>query len=57
MKVSLDWLRSWANPQWDAATFAHRLTMAGFEVESIEPAAPPFSGIVVSLHSPKPSVM
>ncbi|MCC7200993.1 MAG: phenylalanine--tRNA ligase subunit beta [Gammaproteobacteria bacterium] len=48
MKVSLDWLRSWANPQWDAATFAHRLTMAGFEVESIEPAAPPFSGIVVA---------
>lgn len=47
MRVSEHWLRELANPRWDSTVLAHRLTMAGFEVESREPAAPPFDGVVV----------
>jgi phenylalanyl-tRNA synthetase beta chain len=48
MKVPLSALRQWVDVPWDAATLARRLTMAGLEVESVEPAAPPFSGVVVA---------
>ncbi|HKE44604.1 MAG TPA: phenylalanine--tRNA ligase subunit beta [Steroidobacteraceae bacterium] len=47
MQLSEAWLREWANPQWDSASLASRLTMAGFEVEGRSPAAPPFSNVVV----------
>jgi phenylalanyl-tRNA synthetase beta chain len=47
MQLSEAWLREWANPPWDGAKLAERLTMGGFEVESRTPAAPPFSGVVV----------
>ena len=47
MQLSEAWLREWANPPWDSATLASRLTMAGFEVEGRTSAAPPFSGVVV----------
>ena len=48
MKVPLSALRQWVDVPWDAATLARRLTMAGLEVEGIEPAAPAFSGVVVA---------
>ncbi len=47
MKVSIEWLNEWVDAGWDAATLASRLTMAGLEVEGVEPACPPFSGVVV----------
>jgi phenylalanyl-tRNA synthetase beta chain len=47
MRVSLAWLNEWVETGWDAATTAARLTMGGIEVESIEPAAPAFAGVVV----------
>ena len=47
MRVSLAWLNEWVETGWDAATVAARLTMGGIEVESIEPAAPAFDGVVV----------
>lgn len=47
MRFSEHWLREWIDPAADTATLAHRLTMAGLEVDAIEPAAPDFSGIVV----------
>ena len=47
MRISADWLNSMAAPGWDAATLARRLTMAGLEVEALEPAAPAFRGVVV----------
>jgi phenylalanyl-tRNA synthetase beta chain len=47
MRVSLAWLREWVETGWDAATLAKRLTMGGIEVEAIEAAAPPFSGVIV----------
>jgi phenylalanyl-tRNA synthetase beta chain len=47
MRVSEQWLREWVNPAISSAELAAQLTMAGLEVDSIEPAAPPFSGVVV----------
>ncbi len=47
MKFSERWLRTMADPPLDTAGLCERLTMAGLEVESSEPAAPPFSGVVV----------
>jgi phenylalanyl-tRNA synthetase beta chain len=47
MRVSLEWLRSLVDPGWDVPTLCRRLTMAGIEVESVEPASPEFNGVVV----------
>ena len=48
MKVPYSWLAEWTELPWAAAELGSRLTMAGFELEAIEPAAPPFSGVVVA---------
>lgn len=47
MKFSESWLRQWVSPRGDTEALADLLTMAGLEVESLAPAAPPFSGVVV----------
>lgn len=47
MRVSEAWLREWVDPKVDTQTLAEQLTMAGLEVDSVEPAAPLFSGVVV----------
>jgi phenylalanyl-tRNA synthetase beta chain len=47
MRFSETWLREWVSPAIDSATLADQLTMAGLEVDSVEPAAPAFSGVVV----------
>lgn len=47
MQFPESWLRTLVNPQLSTAELAHRLTMAGLEVEAIQPAAPPFSGVIV----------
>jgi len=43
----MSWLSDWVDAGTDAATLAARLTMGGIEVESIEPAAGDFQGVVV----------
>ncbi len=48
MQFPESWLRTLVNPQLSTAELAHRLTMAGLEVEAIETAAPPFAGVVVA---------
>ena len=48
MRISEQWLRTFVDPPIDTAALAERLTMSGLEVESLEPAAPPFSGVVVA---------
>jgi len=48
MKVPLSWLSEWVKLPWDAAELGSRLTMAGIELEAVEPAAPPFTGVVVA---------
>ncbi len=47
MKFSEQWLRAWVNPAINTAELAEQLTMAGLEVDAIEPAAPPFDHVVV----------
>jgi len=47
MKLSEAWLREWANPPVSTAELCDRLTLAGHELESVEPAAPMFSGVIV----------
>lgn len=47
MKFPESWLREWCNPPLTTQALADVLTMGGFEVESLAPVAPPFSGVVV----------
>lgn len=47
MKFSEQWLREWVNPAIDTEALGHQLTMAGLEVDAIEPVAPEFSNVVV----------
>lgn len=46
MKFSEHWLREWVNPAVDSKTLAEQITMAGLEVDDIQPVAGPFSGVV-----------
>ncbi|QUP53671.1 phenylalanine--tRNA ligase subunit beta [Ralstonia syzygii] len=47
MQFPESWLRSFVNPPITTAELSHRLTMAGLEVEDVDPVAPPFAQIVV----------
>jgi phenylalanyl-tRNA synthetase beta chain len=47
MNISTRWLREWVNPDVSDEVLAEKLTMAGLEVDSIAPVAPPFDGVVV----------
>ncbi|ADP15598.1 phenylalanyl-tRNA synthetase, beta subunit [Achromobacter xylosoxidans A8] len=47
MQFPESWLRTLVNPAIATDELAHRLTMAGLEVEDTVPAAPAFSGVVV----------
>jgi phenylalanyl-tRNA synthetase beta chain len=53
MRIPLSWLRDFvelahAGREMSARDLGARLTMSGFELEAIEPAAPDFSGVVVA---------
>jgi phenylalanyl-tRNA synthetase beta chain len=47
MKVTYRWLQEFTPIAASPEDLAGQLTMAGLEVESMEPVAPPFSGVVV----------
>ena len=47
MQFSEAWLRAFVDPPIDTAALCDKLTMAGFEVENVAPAAPPFANVVV----------
>jgi phenylalanyl-tRNA synthetase beta chain len=47
MQFPESWLREFCDPPMPAAQLAETLTMAGLEVEGLDPVAPPFSGVVV----------
>jgi len=47
MRFSEQWLRTYVDPPLSTQELAEKLTMAGLEVEELEPAAPPFAGVVV----------
>ena len=48
MKFSEQWLREWVDPVVSTDQLVSQLTMAGLEVDSVEPVAPVFSGVVVA---------
>ena len=48
MKFSENWLRTMVNPPLSSEALAHVLTMAGLEVEELEPVASAFSSVVVA---------
>ncbi|MFM2075756.1 MAG: hypothetical protein RJB34_2061 [Pseudomonadota bacterium] len=49
MQFPESWLREFCNPDLSSQQLADTLTMAGLEVEELEPVAPPFTGVVVGL--------
>ncbi|MEP5765210.1 MAG: phenylalanine--tRNA ligase subunit beta [Halieaceae bacterium] len=48
MKFSEQWLREWVNPTIGTEELAHLVTMAGMEVDGIEPVAGEFEGVLVA---------
>ncbi len=48
MQFSENWLRTLVDPKMTSDELSHLLTMAGLEVEEIEPVVPPFSNVVVA---------
>ncbi|MDP1603097.1 MAG: phenylalanine--tRNA ligase subunit beta [Legionella sp.] len=48
MKVSENWLREWVNPALDSQQLASLLTMAGLEVDAINPVAGIFEQVIVA---------
>ncbi len=47
MKFSELWLREWVNPAIDSEALSDQITMAGLEVDGVEPVAGQFHGVVV----------
>lgn len=47
MKFSEAWLREWVNPSLDTAALSEQLSLAGLEVDTIDPVAGDFTGVVV----------
>ncbi|OQA33217.1 MAG: Phenylalanine--tRNA ligase beta subunit [Betaproteobacteria bacterium ADurb.Bin341] len=48
MKFSESWLNSFVDPGLSSEALSHLLTMAGLEVEELDPVAPPFGQVVVA---------
>ena len=47
MKFSENWLREWSNPQWNTHELSEGLSLAGLEVDGVEPVAGEFTNVVV----------
>jgi len=47
MRFSEQWLREWVDPDISTETLCEQLTMAGLEVDTAEPVAPPLDGVIV----------
>lgn len=47
MKFSEKWLREWVNPSLSAHELSEQLSMAGLEVDGVEPVAGDFKGVLV----------
>jgi len=47
MKLSEAWLRQWVNPSINTEELVAQITMAGLEVDAVEPVAGEFTGVVV----------
>ncbi len=49
MQFSEQWMREWVNPKLTTPELAHKLTMAGLEVDSVAPYCEPFTEVVIGL--------
>ncbi|MES1935959.1 phenylalanine--tRNA ligase subunit beta [Salinisphaera hydrothermalis] len=47
MRISEQWLREWVHVEADIEAIGEQLTMAGLEVDAMEPAAPDLTGVVI----------
>ncbi|WP_281557288.1 phenylalanine--tRNA ligase subunit beta [Thalassomonas sp. RHCl1] len=47
MKFSESWLREWVNPAISSEELTHQITMAGLEVDGVDPVAGEFTGVKV----------
>jgi len=47
MKLSENWLREWVNPDIDTGVLISQLTMAGLEVEAVEPAGADLDKVII----------
>ncbi|MGM0671105.1 MAG: phenylalanine--tRNA ligase subunit beta [Pseudomonadota bacterium] len=47
MRISVQWLQEWLQIDETPLELGHRLTMAGLELDAVEPAAPDFIGVRV----------
>jgi phenylalanyl-tRNA synthetase beta chain len=47
MKFSELWLREWVNTTLDSEALSNQITMAGLEVDGVEPVSGAFNGVVV----------
>ncbi len=47
MKFSESWLREWVNPALSSDELAHQITMAGLEVDGVDPVAGEFSSVII----------
>src|SRR5690554_6063484 len=47
MKFSEKWLREWVDPALTTEQLAEQLSMAGLEVDDVEPVASAFTGVIV----------
>jgi phenylalanyl-tRNA synthetase beta chain len=48
MRIPYSWLTEWVSVPWSPKELGSRLTMAGLELEALEPAAPMFTGVAVA---------
>jgi phenylalanyl-tRNA synthetase beta chain len=48
MRIPYSWLAEWVVVPWSAQELGSRLTMAGLELEALEPGAPMFTGVRVA---------
>ena len=48
MRIPYSWLAEWVAVPWSPQELGSRLTLAGLELEALEPAAPTFTGVVVA---------
>ena len=49
MKFSEHWLRTWVNPRLDSNELVEAITMAGLEVDGVEPVAGDFESVIVGM--------
>ena len=46
MKFSESWVREWVNPKGDTDSLVNQLTMAGLEVDSVQPVSGPLENVI-----------